>query len=82
MAKQWDRMARKRDILLDQHDREADFPVDDDEDRFDFLDDRRLNAFVRFIQQDDPGVSGQRARRDRGLLLLSAGKRARRRDRD
>ena len=61
--------------MLDQHDREADVPVKTNNDCFDFLDDRRLDAFVRFIEQDDPGVGSKRAR-DRELLLLSAGQNA------
>ena len=46
-------LARKRDILLDQHDGQADLLVETNDNGFDFLDDRRLDAFVRLIEQDD-----------------------------
>src|SRR6266702_4374147 len=66
-------LARKQHILLDQDDGEADLPVEADDDGFDFLDDGRLDAFVRLIEQDDLRVGGKCAC-DRELLLLPAGK--------
>src|ERR1700694_1414475 len=69
------RLARKHDILLNQNDRQADLPVEENDDGFDFLDDGRLDAFVRFIEQDDLRVGGKRPR-DRELLLLATGKNA------
>src|ERR1700694_1609918 len=69
------RLARKQDILLNQNDRQADLPVEANDDGFDFLDDGRLDAFVRFIEQDDLRIGGKRTR-DRELLLLGTGKNA------
>src|SRR6266853_3098022 len=68
-------LARKQDVLLDKDDGQADLPVEANDDGFNFLDDRRLDAFVRFVEQDDLRVGGQRPR-DRKLLLLPAGENA------
>src|ERR1700722_1635449 len=68
-------LSRKRDILLDQNDGQADIPVEADNDGFNLLDDGGLNALVRFVEQNDLRISGKRTR-DGELLLLSTGKHA------
>ena len=64
--------AREIDVLLDENDGDAKLTVDADDDLLDLLDDVGLNAFRRFVEQDELGLGQQRAR-DGELLLLPAG---------
>src|SRR6266481_1408358 len=60
------------EILLDQNDGHAGLIVELDHDARDVLDDARLNAFGRLIEQNEAGIGDQHAP-DRELLLLAAG---------
>ena len=66
------RTPRERDILFDQHHRDAALAIEARDHVLDLLDDVRLDALGRLIQQDDLGL-GQQRTRDRELLLLAAG---------
>src|SRR5262245_45986735 len=64
---------REGDVLLDQHDGLAVLAVEIDQDLLDLLDDVRLDAFGRLVEQDDLRLAEQSARQGE-LLLLAAGK--------
>jgi hypothetical protein len=53
-------LTRKQNVLLDQDDGQADLPVKANDDGFDFLDNGRLDAFVRLIEQDNLRIGGKR----------------------
>src|SRR5580658_8444164 len=65
--------AGKVEILLDQHDGDLAERAQIDDGAADILDDRRLDAFGRLVEQQEPRPHHQRPP-DRELLLLAAGK--------
>src|SRR5258708_15519385 len=64
--------AREYDILLDEDHGEAHLAIEAQDHLLDLLNDGRLNAFGRLIEEEYLGIGGERPR-DRELLLLPAG---------
>ncbi len=60
------------EILFHEQDRRAELPTEGAKGGADQLDDRRLNAFRRFVEQHQSWIADERAA-DRKLLLFSAG---------
>src|SRR5258707_2037 len=67
--------AREHDVLLDEDHGEAHLAVETQNHLLDLLNDGRLNAFGRLIEEEYLGI-GRKRPRDRELLLLPAGQHA------
>ena len=65
-------LANELERLLHQHDGEAAARAQPQQRVADLIDDRGLDAFGRFVQQDDAGFGAQAARHGENLLLAAA----------